>query len=90
MAHGHGTQAGDADRARLEIEHANRVLVDSEHPPSWQLRLHYLEPLLAEVAVPGVMSTALGIVVVGHDGHGRAERPSRSRPSAHTGSAPTL
>ena len=60
--------AADLGHGRVQVDDQGGVLVHAEHADLvGQLGLEHVQPLLAEVAEPGVIAAALGVVVVGDD-----------------------
>ena len=67
--------------AGVEVEDASGVLVDAEHPAVvGHLRLQGGQAPLAQVAEPGVVGAALGVVVVGDDRHVGTEHTEQVEP----------
>ncbi len=64
----------DGGRARVEVDDERGVFVDAEDPdPIGQVGLEGRQSALTEVTEAGVVATALGVVVVGDEGHVQAD-----------------
>ena len=72
---GHAAPAADLDVAGPQVDQHRGVLVHAEHGGvGGKVSLHRGQPAFAEVAVPGVVAAAFGVVVVGDERDGEAER----------------
>ena len=88
---GQAAPAADLDVARAQVDQRCGVLVHAQHGGVLaELALHPGQPAFAEVAVPGVVAAALGVVVVGDDRDGEAERAEQVEPGRPVGRAACL
>src|SRR6185437_13242411 len=72
---GHPAPAADLDVAGPQVDQHGGVLVHAEDGGiGGQVAFHHGQPAFAEVAVPGVVAAAFGVVVVRDQRDGQAER----------------
>ena len=78
---GHPAPAADLDVAGPQVDQHGGVLVHAEHGGiGGQAAFHHGQPAFAEVAVPGVVAAAFGVVVVRDERDGEAERAEQVEP----------